>query len=155
SFGADLLFATAVVSGAAQFVAIGTLAGQLMPTRARASGLAAAVFGVSFLVRAVADVAPSAHWLVYVSPLGWIAPIPALSDPPPQWLLPIFGLITVLILATVSLAARRDLGASILPDRDTAVAHTRLLESHRLLAVRLTRPNASAWTIVVAASSLI
>jgi len=155
SIGAALLFATAVAAGAAQFITVGALAAQLMPTRARAAALAAAVFGVSFLLRAVADVAPTAHWLVYASPLGWIEQIRALSDPRPQWLLPIAGLITILVLATLSLAGRRDLDASTLPDRDTAVARTRLLGSHRLLAVRLTRTTALAWTLAAAVGSMI
>ena len=30
---------------------------------ARAASLAAGVFGVSFLLRAIADIAPRAHWL--------------------------------------------------------------------------------------------
>jgi ABC-2 type transport system permease protein len=150
----EVLFATAVVAGAAQFLAIGALAGQLMPVRPQAVGLAAGVLGVTFMLRAVGDVAPAAHWLVYASPFGWIGQVRSLSDPHPLWLLPPAGLVAVLVLATVWLAGRRDLGASTLPDRDVAVAHTRLLGSHRLLAVRLTRTSVLSWLAVAAFSGL-
>ena len=87
--GPSLLFALAITAGAAEFVVVGTLAAQIMPIRARAASLAAGVFGVAFLLRAIADIAPQAHWLGYLSPLGWVEQVRALSDPQPLWLLPI------------------------------------------------------------------
>lgn len=154
SVGGDLLFATSVVAGAAQFLAIGALAGQLLPVRSQAAALSAGVFGVAFMLRAVGDVAPAAHWLVYLGPLGWIEQVRSLSDPHPLWLLPPAVLVAVLVLAIVRLAGRRDLGAGTLPDRDAAVARTRLLGSHRLLAARLARTSALSWLAVSLVSGL-
>ena len=111
--GQSLLFAAALVAGAAEFVAIGALASELMPTRARAASLAAAVFGVAFMLRALGDSAASSHWLVYLSPLGWVEQLRPLSDAQPLWLAPIAGLIALCAAATLYLA-ERDLGASVL-----------------------------------------
>ena len=55
SVGASLFFALAVVAGAAVFAAVGALASELMPTRSRAAGVSAAVFGAAFMLRALGD----------------------------------------------------------------------------------------------------
>jgi ABC-2 type transport system permease protein len=125
-----------------------------MPLRSQAAGLAAGVFGVTFMLRAIGDVTPGAHGLVYASPFGWIEQVRSLSDPHPLWLLPPAGLVAVLVAATVWLAGRRDLGAATLPDRDVAVARTRLLGSHRLLAIRLTRTSTLTWLTAALFSGL-
>jgi len=153
--GLSLLFAVAITAGAAEFLAVGTLAAQIMPIRARAASLAAGVFGVAFLLRAIADIAPQAHWLGYLSPLGWVEQVRALSDPQPVWLLPIGAFVAVLATGTIWLAGRRDLGASTWADKDSKEPHTRLLGSHRLLAIRLSRTSAISWVAIAGLGSLL
>ena len=126
--GPSLFFGAACVAGAAVFAAVGALASQVMATRSRASGLAAAIFGAAFMLRALGDSAPSAHWLVYLSPLGWVEQLHPLADPQPLWLLPLAAL-TAACGAGALLLARRDLGTSLLADKDTAQARTALLGS--------------------------
>jgi ABC-2 type transport system permease protein len=152
SLGQSLLFAAALVAGAAEFVAIGALASELMPTRARAASLAAAVFGVAFMLRVLGDSAPSWHWLVYLSPLGWVEQLRPLSDAQPLWLVPIAGLIALSAAATVYLA-QRDLGASVLADKDTAAPRTALLESPVLFAVRLSWAAIAGWLAAAAVAA--
>jgi len=142
--GPALFFALAAVSAAVMFMAIGALASQLMPTRARAAGLAAAVFGVSFAVRAAGDVT-NAHWLLNVTPLGWVEQLQPLVNPQPIWLLPIVGLSAVAGMGAVWLAGKRDLGASVVRDHDTARPRLRLLSGPLLAAVRTTRGVMLAW----------
>lgn len=55
STGGSLLFAVAMVSGAAMFIAIGALASQLCATRSQAATISAAVLGTSYVVRMIAD----------------------------------------------------------------------------------------------------
>jgi len=153
--GRSFLFALAITAGAAEFVVVGTLAAQIMPIRARAASLAAGVFGVAFLLRAIADIAPQAHWLGYLSPLGWVEQVRALSDPQPVWLLPIGVFVAVLAAGTIWLAGRRDLGASTWADKDAKEPHTGLLGSHRLLAVRLCRTSAISWVAIAGLGSLL
>lgn len=155
SAGGSLLLVLGAVAGAAEFIAVGALASQLMPIRARATGSAAAVFGVAFLLRAVADVAPRAHWLVYVSPLGWIEQLHALTDPQPIWLLPIAAFVAVLVVAAIWLAGRRDLGSSTLADNDSGEPHLSMLGSHARLAVRLARASAATWVAVAGSAALL
>jgi ABC-2 type transport system permease protein len=153
--GPSLLFALSITAGAAEFIVVGTLAAQIMPIRARAASLAAGVFGVAFLLRAIADIAPQAHWLVYVSPLGWIEQVRALSDPQPIWLLPIGAFVAAAAAGTIWLAGRRDLGASTWADKVAKESHTGLLSSQRLLAIRLSRTSAISWVAIAGLGSLL
>lgn len=146
STGSALFFALASVCGAAMFMALGALASQLMPTRARAAGLTAAVFGICFLVRAAADTT-TAHWLLNITPLGWIEQLQPLNGPQSLWLLPIASLVVVAGALTIWLAGRRDLGESIFADADTAKPHTALLRSPLAVALRLTRMANFGWLL--------
>jgi polyether ionophore transport system permease protein len=142
--GRSLLLAAAAVAGAAMFVGIGAVNSQLMATRARAAGTAAAVLGVAFMLRAVGDTTSSGHWLVYLSPLGWVEQLHPLTGPQPVWLLPIAGLVVLCVLLTVLLSGR-DLGTSVLADNDTAAARTAMLGSPVLFALRLSWAGIAGW----------
>jgi ABC-2 type transport system permease protein len=152
SVGGTLLFASSAVAAPALFLALGALASQLMPTRARAAGFCAGVFGVAFMLRALGDAAPVAHWLVYVSPLGWIEHIHPFVHPQPLWLVPTALLVAVVGGLAVALG-ERDLGASTFADRDTAEPRTRLLDSSLGLAVRLSRATIAGWLTVTAVAA--
>ena len=104
------------------------------------------LFGLFFLVRATADVT-SLHWLLDVTPLGWIERLQPLSGSQPIWLLPIFGTVAVLCVATIWLAGRRDLGEGIFADHDSARPRTALLRSPFTAAVRLTRGSSIGWLL--------
>jgi ABC-2 type transport system permease protein len=147
--GRALLFGLAVVAPAAEFLAIGAVASQVMPTRARAAALAAGTFGAAFLLRAAGDAAGSAHFLVYVSPLGWVEQLHILGRPQPLWLLPIAGQIAACVWTALFFAARRDLGASLLADTDAADPRTALLGSPIGIAIRLSWPATMRWLAVV------
>ncbi len=146
---AAVFFALATTAGAAEFMAIGGLASQLMPTRSRAAGLSAGLFGASFLVRAMADTT-SARWLLDLSPLGWIERLQPLTNSRPLWLIPITLLVIVAGGLTIWLAGHRDLGASTFADRDTARPRTALLGSPAAAAVRLTGPASLGWLATIA-----
>jgi ABC-2 type transport system permease protein len=154
SAGQSLLFAVAVVAGAAMFAAVGAVASEVMPTRARAAGLSAAVFGAAFMLRALGDATSSAHWLVYLSPLGWVELLHPLTGAQPLWLLPIAGLVAVCVVATV-LLADRDLGTGLLPDKATARPRTTLLGSPLALALRLSWVTTAAWLTATAVAALL
>ena len=152
-FREDSFFALAVVSGAAIFMSVGAFTSQLMPTRRRAAGLATAVFGVFFLLRAAADTT-NLHWLLNVTPFGWIERLQPLFDSRAIWLLPIFALILALCGATIWLAGQRDLETSIFRDQDTAKSHTRWLNSPFGLAIRQTRGSSLIWWAAIVAMGL-
>ena len=144
SASASLFFALAVVAGAAEFMAVAALTSQIMPTRSRAAGLATAIFGIFYMIRLTADTT-NAHWLLNLSPLGWIEKLQPLYGSHPIWLLPIIGFAVILIILSIYLAGRRDLGGSTFADQDSAKPHTRLLRTPLLAAIRLNRGSNISW----------
>jgi len=142
-----LSYAVAVVSFVALFMAVGACTSQLMPTRARAATLAALVFGVCFLLRGVGDSAPSVHWLVNLSPLGWIENIHPLTSNHVIWFAPVWLLVAVLVTVTLALAGRRDMDSSLFADADTAKPRLKLLTHPLTVAFRLNKTTTLAWAI--------
>lgn len=151
SIQSSLFFALATTSGAAVFLAIGAFTSQLMPTRTRASVVAAGIFGISFVLRAIADTT-GAHWLLNLTPLGWIENLQPLVGSQPMWLLPIFGLILLLYALTVWIAGNRDLGDSVFADHDTALPRIGLLNTPFQAAIRMTRTTSVGWFLAITAS---
>lgn len=150
---AALYLALAAVSGPAEFMAFGAFASQLMPTRSRATGLAAGFFGICFLLKALAD-ATSAVWVNNITPLGWIEKLQPLVGSRPVWLLPIAGFVAVFAGLSVWLAGRRDLGDSLFADKDTAQPKTRLLRSPLGLSLRITRMSNLSWLLGIGLMAL-
>jgi ABC-2 type transport system permease protein len=145
SVTSSLYFATCLVAGAAMFLAIGALVSQAAANRRQANGLGAAVIGAAFLIRLVADSTSGLAWLRWASPLGWTENLQPLTGSRPLPFVPIVILTVGAVGASIVAAARRDLGASLLPSRDSRRAQLRLLGSPEGLAVRLVRPVALGW----------
>jgi polyether ionophore transport system permease protein len=155
SVSAGLFLAVALASSAAMFLAVGALTSQLAATRRQAAGLAAGVLGGAFVLRLAADSGSGLQWVRWLSPLGWVDELRPLTGTRPVALLPILGFTIVVASAAVYLAGERDLGASMLPDRSTARAHTRLLSNSLGLSIRLARNLAISWAAGLAAYGLI
>jgi ABC-2 type transport system permease protein len=153
--GAGLFFALALVAGALMFTAVGALTSQLAATRRQAAGYAGVFLGVSYALRLVADSGTGLHWLVWCTPLGWVEELQPLTSP--RWLplVPVVAFTVVVGAVTVRLAGARDIGSSILPDRDRAEPHLRLLSGQLGLTVRLVRPTLVAWAAALVASGLL
>ncbi len=152
---ASLFLAVTAVAPAAMFAATGALCGQLAGTRRQAAGMAAAVFGAAYLIRLIAYADMSLMWLRWASPLGWVDELRPLTGSRPLLLIPVGVFIAVLAAATVILAGHRDLGASVLPARDTAAARTRLLTGPSGLAARLSERAALGWIAGLAGGGFI
>lgn len=152
--GQTLFFSLALVASIVEFFSVGAFVSQIAPTRRRAAGIAAGLFGLSFILRAIGDAAPSVSWLSALSPLGWIHNLKPLTGSDPVWLIPIFVFSAVLCGLTVYIAGHRDLGSSLVPDRDTAKPRLRLLASPLGLAVRESRGTLIGWLAALAATGL-
>jgi ABC-2 type transport system permease protein len=152
--GESMLFAVAVVAPAAMFAAVGAVASEVTPTRSRAAGLSAVVFGAAFMLRALGDSTSSAHWLVYASPLGWVEQLHPLTGAQPVWLLPIAGLIAACTVATL-LLADRDLGASLLAESGAARPRTAMLGSPVLFALRMSWAVTVSWLAATVVAGLL
>lgn len=150
SLGSALFYATTAVCGTAMFVAVGVLAGQVAATRRQANGIAAAVLGVAFLIRMIADAGSGLGWLRWASPLGWLEEVRPLGGSRPLALIPVIALVVLSTGAAFLLAGRRDLGAGSLPARDNPRPSAFLLGGPARLAVRLGLPVAAAWVVGLA-----
>lgn len=150
---------SAVVMGAAIgaigicFAGIAALAAQAMPSSRGANGLAAAIVGAAYLVRGIGDalgtatdattVSPS--WISLLSPIGWAQAAAPFSSADPLPLLAVVGLGAVTGTAAVVVRARRDLGASLIPERTGRATWARA--SAGRLAVRLQRGTTIGWAV--------
>jgi ABC-2 type transport system permease protein len=153
--GASLYFALALVAAAGMFLAIGAFTSQLAPTRRRAAGFAGTVLGLAYGLRMVADAGAGLHWLVWVSPLGWVEELRPLTGVRPAALVPIVATVVACGAAAVVLAGRRDLGASLVRDHDRARPRLGLLGGPGGLAVRLERPVVAWWAAAIAVTGLL
>jgi ABC-2 type transport system permease protein len=155
SLGQCLYFSVTLVAAAAMFLAIGALASQLASTRRRAAAMAGVVFGLAYALRMVADTNQGLHWLMWLSPLGWVEQSRPLTHPNPVALLPVLVLLIAVTAVTLHLAGTRDAGAASWPGRDSSQPHLALLGGSAGLAVRLMRPVALGWLLAVAAFAVL
>ena len=151
----SLYFALAMVATAVMFLVVGALTSQLAATRRQAAAVGAALLGVSYALRLIADAGVGFHWLIWVSPLGWVEELQPLTSPQPLAFLPIIGFSALLAMSAVSLAGRRDVGKSIVPDRVHARAHLRLLFGPTGLAIRMQRASVIGWWVSISLSALL
>jgi ABC-2 type transport system permease protein len=142
----SLVFGAAWAGNGIAFAAVAALTAQLTTSARAATGLATAVLGVSYLLRAIGDASGGrgAGWLSWLSPVGWA-----------QQLRPFAGnrwavvLLTALFAAATTaaafvLSARRDHGAGLLADRPGPPEGR--LGSAWGLAWRLQRWSLLGWT---------
>ena len=144
-----------LVAGPAMFLAVGALASQLANTRRRAAAVAGALFGVVYAIRMIADTNTIVHWLIWLSPLGWIEESRPLTGHKLLLLLLVLALTITTAVAACWLAQRHDVGAAIFAGSNASAAHVRLLGSPAGLAVRLVRSSVAGWLLAVAAFALL
>jgi ABC-2 type transport system permease protein len=150
-----LYLALALVAPAAMFLAVGALTSQLAGTRRRAAGYAAAVLAVAYGLRMVGDAGTGAHWLVWLSPLGWVEELRPLTAPQPWPLAPIAALTAAAAVAAVVAAGRRDVGSGLLPERSARPPRLLGLSGPTALSVRLSGPAVAWWAAGVAVAGLL
>jgi ABC-2 type transport system permease protein len=143
----SVALALAVGTCGLAFAGISAVAAQLTSSARAARGIAIAVLGASFLLRAVGDSAGAQgpNWLTWASPLGWTELIRPFGGE--RWwvlALPVAVLAGGTALAFL-LAARRDLGAGLLPDRPGRPRARASLRGPLSLAWRLQWPSLAAW----------
>jgi ABC-2 type transport system permease protein len=150
----SLAYAASIAVPPAFFVALGALTSQLGRSRRLATGLGMALFGVTFVVRMIADSGPTTKWLLWLTPFGWVERMRPLTDTDLRPL----GLAVVLIVglagAAVALASRRDTGDGVLASRDVVPARSFGLGSPLGLATRLELPVLVAWCVGALATGL-
>ena len=130
------------------FAGVAAVGAQLAMTARGARGIAIAVLGASFVLRAVGDSGPAGlSWLSWVSPLGWVELTRAFGSGGERWWVLVLPLeaSAVLVAAAFALAAWRDHSEGLLPVRPGRPAASRLLRGPAGLAWRLQRGVLAAW----------
>lgn len=122
---------------------VAAVTAQLTTTSRTANGLALGVLGGAYLVRAVGDA--GAPWLVWVSPLGWVARLRPYAGER-WWVLgPVAVFSAACLVAAYVLIGRRDVGAGLLPVRPGPAEADAGLRGPLALAWRLQRGPLLGW----------
>lgn len=136
------------------FAAVAAVAAQGTEGARAARGIAIAILGLCFVVRAAGD-ASKTDWLSWLSPFGWAQRARPFADEQ-WWTFALFlGLALVLVSVASTLSARRDLGSGLLPARPGAPAASSSLRGPLGLAWHLQRGTLLAWALGFAAFSAI
>jgi ABC-2 type transport system permease protein len=132
------------------FAAVAVVTSQLTEHGRTASGLALAVLGAAYLLRAVGDVEQThGSWVSWLSPIAWGQQLRAFVDLR-WWPLGLsLALVVVLLLAGSALAARRDVGAGLFPSRAGRADAPASLRGPFALAWRQQRGSVLAWGVGV------
>jgi ABC-2 type transport system permease protein len=153
--GALALGAVEVIAGLVM-VGVTAVAVQLTTTTRGAGGIALAVLGVAFVVRAIADTATgAAHGLVWLSFLGWAEQVSPFGEDRLWLLLPALVALVVLLAVADRLLYRRDLGSGMWPARPGPARAGERLGTPLGLAWRLHRGALVGWTIGYAVLGLV
>jgi ABC-2 type transport system permease protein len=130
------------------FAAIAATAAQLTQSARAATGIAGAILGGTYLLRAVGDTGPT--WLSWLSPTGWALHFHPYAGEQ-WWIAALFvGAGAVFAAAGYALVNRRDVGAGLLPDRPGPAAAAPGLRTPLALAWRLHRGLLLGWTVGLA-----
>ncbi|HEU4426602.1 MAG TPA: ABC transporter permease [Pilimelia sp.] len=145
----SLAFGLSFAAAGLVFAAVGAVAAQLTQGAGAARGIAIAVLGAAYLLRAAGDAAGEAGGLSalsWLSPIGWVQRVRPYADE--QWWLfvPVLGLAAALTALAAGLLARRDAGAGVLPARLGRPGAGPWLGSPLGLAWRLHRGLLLGWT---------
>ena len=144
----SLAFGAALIGVGSVFTSVAAIAAQVVGGARAALGLASTVLALSFVLRAVGDVAAPA--LSWGSPIGWGQAIRAFAEER-WWVLVISVAASAGLLAlAVQLQSHRDVGAGLLPQRiGNATAGPRLGSAFGL-ALRLQRASVAGWLVGLA-----
>ena len=145
--GDTLLFGLAICLVPAVFAAIGAVTSQLSRTRRAATSLGMVAFGVTYVVRMLADAGPSTRWLLWTTPFGWSERIHPFTQKNAWPLVPAAVAVLGLSALAVGLAARRDTGDGVLASRDVARPRLFGLGSPFGMTARRELPVLSAWCV--------
>jgi ABC-2 type transport system permease protein len=138
------------------FLGVGLLAGELAPTSRSANAIGVTVVVASYVLRAGGDALGTPHladltldvaWPSWISPIGWGEQVLAGTADRLVLLLPGIALALVTIVAALVVHARRDLGASVLPDRPGRASASPALRGVLGLDWRMHRGALLGWAV--------
>ncbi|MCU1643558.1 MAG: hypothetical protein JWN03_3833 [Nocardia sp.] len=154
----SLAFGLALAGSGAVFASVAAVTAQLSSSARLARGIAFAVLGVTYTLRAVGDVratdGPTSP-LTWLSPLGWSLQVrPYAGD---HFAVLLLHLAAVLVLTAIAytLLRNRDIGAGMIAERPGAATAGPGLSGPFGLAWRLQRGSLISWTLGLALYGLL
>ncbi|GAA5129036.1 ABC transporter permease [Haloechinothrix salitolerans] len=144
TWGGSALFAASLAMVGIVFTAASAVSAQVFEHGRAASGMAGALIGVAFALRAAGDMGNAA--LSWLSPIGWAQRTKVYVDGT-AWPL-LLGVVVagVLVAVAFSLSTRRDVGAGLLRPRLGAARASDALSTPLGFALRLHRGAVVGWT---------
>jgi ABC-2 type transport system permease protein len=139
----SVLYGVSVAVLGIVFTGVAAVAAQVMSHGRGAVGLSLGFLAVVFGIRAIGDVGE--NFMVWLSPMGWVQQV-GVYEYNRWWPLALaIGLTGVLLVATVAVESRRDLGSGIVPPRPGPATGGLLLHGPVGLAWRLQRGALAGW----------
>ena len=129
------------------FAGVAAVTAQITSSGRATLGLASAVLGVAFVIRAIGDVADNG--LSWLSPIGWAQAVRAFADE--RWWTLGLCLVTAvgLVVTAFWLSTRRDLGSGLVPPRPGRPNAPPWMTRPFGLAFRLQRGALIGWTVAL------
>lgn len=145
--GGSLAFGAATALAGLTFAAVAAVAAQLAEYARTANGIATAVLGATFLLRAVGDSTGEASFLSWLSPIGWSTLVRPFAGERWWVFVLLLGATAALGAAAFALQRRRDVGLGFLPTRLGPATGAASLRSPLALAWRLQRGVLLGWAV--------
>lgn len=156
SLGGAFGFSLALALTGVAFAGIAGITAQLSESSRGANSMAGGAIGLAFVLRAVGDgmgqVAPdglsaSAHWLSWLSPLGWGFQIHPLTEQN-WWIFSLLvGFMAISVVGAFFILRHRDVGLGIIPTRAGKASASRNLANVFGLSWRLQRATLIGWGV--------
>jgi ABC-2 type transport system permease protein len=147
--GGSLVYGAAIAVLGAVFAAITLVVAQVTSHSRSATGLALAVLGVLYGLRAIGDV--NGSWLTWTTPIGWIQAVRPFAGER-WWPLGLgLALAGVLVVLGSWLTTKRDIGSGLVAERPGPARASRALATPLALAFRLQRGALLGWMVGLAA----
>jgi ABC-2 type transport system permease protein len=143
----SVLFGAGLAGFAATFVGVAALTSQAFDVRRRAAGAAAALMGVSFLLRMVANSTDGRAWLAWLTPFGWLDRLAPFGDSRPVALLVLVVVPLLLVAAAAQVRAHRDAGGALLGSNDSRRSRLRELRGPAVFAWRTNQTVLAGWVL--------
>jgi ABC-2 type transport system permease protein len=138
-------YGAATLATACVFIGVAAVTAQVAASARASLSMAGAVLAVCFLVRAVADMGNT--WMTWLSPIGIAQAIRPFADERWWVLVPLIVLTGCLLIVSVALMGRRDLGAGLMSQRPGPATAHESLATPLALAARLQRASAVGWFV--------
>jgi ABC-2 type transport system permease protein len=143
----SVLLGLALAGVCATFASVTAVTSQLVETRRRAAGLAAAVLVVAYVLRMYGSSTDPRAWVRWLTPLGWLDELRPYGAADARALVPFLVVSLSLVAAAVALRARRDVGSALLAPEAARKPHLRLLGSPAAFAWRSNRAVLLGWLL--------